>query len=573
MRGRKRMVTVALLAVAAMLSTLAVAACDGGDKAEGPTGTITQLQLTADSGTATGYLYFPTDPHFAGTVMPITFIYPDETVGGAEEALEYLVDTGIKDVLEQSRTFGVVFTPIDAAGYTEADLQIMNAAKAQFADIGFVYKGTTQVQGSVVGTEGTLYAGSRFRNYVFAEGAGADFISKYATKSMPYVLRYADGGSITFNHLVAAVALFNVSEPAQPGDKPNPIPAYIAGGAAGVVDSYKAINGADYPTVSSDATSIKPKEAQAAWDLMSEWQRTECTPGIFLMTRYITDYEAAGLTYTEHLWTAIPEIGNGYPYTYFTWAPTDPESDAKRPAILLFHGGDNSALYIAQTSDWLRVALENNLVVVSVQHSGVKTETSADIAAATPTDIKALLDYLLTDSDLNIDPSRVYVSGFSMGSLMTTGLAQQYPTSFAGFGPCNPAGPMDAGGIVAPVFAVGGMTDPLAKPTLPRSLGATNIQLSLTNNGGTPDPAVDPKDNATWKDPIWGYAADSTQTETRGDNVYTINSYNSSDGNVYTVYASVENLSHETVPWTSWLQWDFFKHFARNADGTIAYTP
>ena len=59
---------------------------------------------------------------------------------------------------------------------------------------------------------------------------------------------------------------------------------------------------------------------------MSEWQRTETTPGIFLMTKYITDYEAAGLDYTEHLWTAIPETGSDYKYTYFTWAPSATEA-------------------------------------------------------------------------------------------------------------------------------------------------------------------------------------------------------------------------------------------------------
>jgi poly(3-hydroxybutyrate) depolymerase len=572
MRKHPRTLLIALLTVAAILGLLVASAC-GEEK---PTGTMTELKLTGEAGgTATAYVYSPTNPDFPGTVMPITFVYPDKTVASADEALKYLVKTGIKDILEKNRTFGMVFTPIDTAGYTEADLQVMNAAKGKFADIGFVYKGTTQVQGLVVGTEGTLYAGSRFRNYVFADGAGADFIAKYATKSMPYILRYEDGGSITFNHLVAAVALFNVTEKAAPGETPNPIPAYIAGGGEGVVDSFKAINGDKYPTVSAEAKNdITPKQAQEAWAVMSEWQRTEATPGIFVMTKYITDYKAAGLAYTEHLWSPVPEIGNDYKYTYFTWAPTKAaEGGAKRPAIMLFHGGNNSALYIAQTSDWLRVALENNMVVISVQHSGVQDETGAEIPAATATEIKKLLDYLITVEGLNIDPTKVYASGFSMGSMMTASLAKEYPTSFAGFGPCNPAGPMESGGVVAPVFAVGGMTDPLAKPTLPRSLGATNVQISLTNNGGTPDPTVVPEDNKTWKDSIFGYAADSTQTETRDACVYTINSYKSTDGNVYTMYASVTNMSHETLPYTSWFQWEFLKHFSRNADGSITYTP
>lgn len=574
MRRSMKTVFVAVLVVVTILGVLVASACDE----EKPTGTVTEVQFTAETGTATNYVYFPTDPDFAGTVMPITFVYPDKTVANADEALDYLVSTGIKDILEESRTFGVVFTPIDAAGYTEADLQIMNSAKAQFSDIGFVYKGTREAEGGMVTSDsGTQYAGSRFRNYIFADGAGADFIAKYATKSMPYTLTYSDGGRITFNHLVAAVALFNVSEPANPGDKPNPIPAYIAGGTDEVVNSFKAINGEEYPTVTAAAKDgITPKLAQEAWDVMVPWQRTECTPGIFLLTKYIVDYEEAGLDYTEHLWEAIPEIGNGYKYTYFTWAPKDvAEGDAQAPLVMLFHGGDNSALYIAQTSDWLRVALENNLVVVSVQHSGVKDETGADIPAATATDVKALLDYLHTSEELNIDPTRVFASGFSMGSMMTTSLAKEYPTSFAGFGPCNPAGAMDTNGVIAPVFAVGGLTDPLAKPSAKRSLGANNLKISLTNNGGTIDPAVNPEDSATYKDPNWGYRPDSTEeiSAYNGNNIYSISYYkNATDGVVYTAYCAVSNLSHETIGQTSWIQWDFFKHFSRNADGSITYT-
>ena len=131
----------------------------------------------------------------------------------------------------------------------------------------------------VTSDSGTMYAGSRFRNYIYADGAGADFIAKYATKSMQYVLNYSDGGKITFNHLAAAVALFNVSEPADPGDKPSRCPPTSSTAATG------------WPTRSKPSTArttrLSPRRLRAAslrtlaweaWDLMSEWQRTEATP-------------------------------------------------------------------------------------------------------------------------------------------------------------------------------------------------------------------------------------------------------------------------------------------------------
>jgi hypothetical protein len=117
MRKHPRTLLIALLTVAAILGLLVASAC-GEEK---PTGTMTELKLTGEAGgTATAYVYSPTNPDFPGTVMPITFVYPDKTVASADEALKYLVKTGIKDILEKNRTFGMVFTPIDTAGYTEA---------------------------------------------------------------------------------------------------------------------------------------------------------------------------------------------------------------------------------------------------------------------------------------------------------------------------------------------------------------------------------------------------------------------------------------------------------------------
>ena len=173
----------------------------------------------------------------------------------------------------------MVFTPIDAGGYTEADLGILNSAKAQFSDLGFIRGGAIEAEGGRRRRLRRQYTGSRFRNYIYADGAGADFIAKYATKRLPYVLEYSDGGKITFNHLAAGIALFNVSEPASPGDQPNPVPAYLVNPGDGVTQSFEAINGDDYPTVSKKAKGgVTPTLALEAWELMSEWQRTECAP-------------------------------------------------------------------------------------------------------------------------------------------------------------------------------------------------------------------------------------------------------------------------------------------------------
>ena len=133
MKHLPRKIAIALSMLMVLLLTLglftSVVGCGEEPSPAGPTetGTIDTLEFTADDGSATCYLYFPTDPDYPGTVMPITFVFPDKTVGDADEALDYLVKTGIKDILEVNRTFGLVFTPIDPSGYTEADLGILNS--------------------------------------------------------------------------------------------------------------------------------------------------------------------------------------------------------------------------------------------------------------------------------------------------------------------------------------------------------------------------------------------------------------------------------------------------------------
>lgn len=128
--------------------------------------------------------------------------------------------------------------------------------------------------------------------------------------------------------------------------------------------------------------------------------------------------------------------------------------------MLIFHGGGNTALYHAQASEWPLIGKEYGFITVAVDLHYPNTTAAQTVE---------LLDHL--KSEYAVDPSRVYASGFSMGSIKSWDLFEQYPTLFAGVAPMDGANNVGIDSynqeveyntdVVVPVFYVGGQTSPL----------------------------------------------------------------------------------------------------------------
>ena len=114
-RGPRRFVMA--MSVLLLLLVLSVAAGCGEEAsplAPTETGTIETLQFTADTGSATCISVLPTKPGLRGHRDAHHLRLPGRDRGhDAAAALDYLVSTGIKDILEYQGSFGLVFTPID----------------------------------------------------------------------------------------------------------------------------------------------------------------------------------------------------------------------------------------------------------------------------------------------------------------------------------------------------------------------------------------------------------------------------------------------------------------------------
>jgi poly(3-hydroxybutyrate) depolymerase len=132
------------------------------------------------------------------------------------------------------------------------------------------------------------------------------------------------------------------------------------------------------------------------------------------------------------------EFVAGSPRRWLTYLPTNyaalVASGAKIPLVLSLHGRNGSARWQAITSQWHSVAEQKGFIVVYPQGTGATW--SGSIGNDNP-DVAFMLS-LIAELQVRyaVDPTRIYMNGASMGSLMTNRMAVQYPLLFAAIAPC-----------------------------------------------------------------------------------------------------------------------------------------
>lgn len=161
----------------------------------------------------------------------------------------------------------------------------------------------------------------------------------------------------------------------------------------------------------------------------------------------------------------------------------DPAGGKPVPLLLAFHGGGDSAMHIAFVAGWYKVAHDHDFLLVCIEnHLNV-----------TATETMQVLDALY--ERYNIDKSRVYATGFSMGGIKSWDMFQEYPDVFAGLAPmcatvdvgCNVFFKKTAKAINrdvrVPVFYVGGERSPLPELPFQGSKVAGRVAYALLVNG------------------------------------------------------------------------------------------
>ena len=355
---------------------------------------------------------------------------------------------------------------------------------------------------------------------------------------------------------------------------------------------------------------LSADEVADAWERMfSETRRWR--NDVYGIYQPRVDFGARG--FVSHVADTSLGLADGLPRTWFEYVPERLRgTDEPVPLVFYLHGINCMGLYGAEQSGWADLADRDGFACV-FPDATIEMRWNGWDDPRLPSDmafIMALIEHM--DEVIKVDRRRIYVSGFSMGSMMTNALASSYPEVFAGAISLN--GPhvsyletLDASkaGLLAfyPRSSLASL-EPSEAPTSPsRDLSdekkrAYDYRMPIVQFAGLADPMGMPKgrmwpltaeDQSAWSwaenTNYWlaynnsgsisfdastptGFASDTLEHVGDRFNVQAWASHDA-DEPVYYRFVTVERLAHAVDPRAVALGWSYIKGWAREADGSI----
>lgn len=507
------------------------------------------------------YVYAPANESVLNTSCsgPAFVVFGDEAYT-AESAKAAAQATGLADIAAAEGTT-IVFVNPQGDAWTEADAAVYSilVGDVYAASSSNVYvNGIAETYNYFTGATSLAVQGDSTRAYIYGFGSGADFAANYLMKSVISSVTYPDGFSMTFDRTPTSVTLVNPTAIPTATESADIAVAVVNGPA----DTAAKLAGLTDKVLVDTAEDIKTWIVNKYTAMSGAYRRQV---GILVP---VYDWAAEGITEKVVSYTTSDGVTiNSAVYYADDLNVTDAANPV--PMVLTFHGGGNTALYQAQASEWPIIGKANGFITVSVDLH------YPNVTAAQTVE---LIEYL--ESVYAIDASRIYASGFSMGSVKSWDLFEQYPTLFAGLAPMDGSNEVgiDSYNVVltdynsdvtVPVFYVGGQTSPLAELANQATKIQDRIAYAFSVNGVKQVYAYDESVNL-W----WGVNGDIvyqvTDQKNFTDSTLNVHLFQSLDGKYYTALADATNQSHEVYGRNSWAAWDFLSQFSRNADGSIS---
>lgn len=261
---------------------------------------------------------------------------------------------------------------------------------------------------------------------------------------------------------------------------------------------------------------------------------------------------------------------------WYVYEPSAHRADAaeKRPLVLAIHGYSCTGPLYAENSHWHEVAERRDFFVVYVSAfpsnkiSGGRTvplPTWNALCLPAGTDDMRYIRHVLDEvkAAYPVDGERVYVSGHSNGSLLTQQIMEEMPLEFAAFAPQGAQYHMDLGG------------DPsIRERRIPRDGHIRPVWLMMGEEDIGDAASLEP---GTANDLFIGMMCDVNMLDrSRGycteNGKYRTHTYPDGDRVPLLRFTCVRDLPHAYTPEMAYIFWDqFFSHFRRKADGSIAY--
>ena len=565
-------------------------------------------------------------------------VYTEDTFESKDEAFEYLQGLGLIDIIDEAIGSVVLVTPampVDAdssgnriGGFGLADQQ--NYYRLQTAM--FSQKAGGNADGTidppsdtdlwksyeVYYPEGEYFGGYGYYYLIGIDG-GATFLNNYVAGTFDYISRVAGmlliGGKMD---RIRQVATF--------------VPTYLVNAPEDVVEKYKAANATDTNNVYHGVKIFKnqAQPLQQVWTVETEnvdaaaivkdayynlfikamrlpvmKKALNSAPGLYqstynydqapfslcernavingrtsdgiIVTR-VDDYETfADLTTSPEPSNVFGMFvpGSQYLQTWFEYIPeevldgTAPEHSV--PLILTNHGGSDDPRLFVDENGWLALAGKERFAMVAAEHQ--------NIAELRDTVLPMLVEYML-DKYPALDPSRVYVTGYSMGSGATFSclfgkgklFAAAVPMAAASGNPTEEqAAQYDA--IDIPVLLLTSEYDLSANFNQPENIISTTYQDAINMFLGWNEmPQIEYDFD---KYPLSGINADQYYEKVLNNEYKNYTWFLENDAGVPMVGLTyTECLIHALYPEYAKIAWNYMKHFSRNPETLeITYNP
>ena len=225
-------------------------------------------------------------------------------------------------------------------------------------------------------------------------------------------------------------------------------------------------------------------------------------------------------------------------------------------------------MYLTFVAGWWEIAHRHGFLFVSVENH---MDVTATEAAELIEDLK---------KRYRIDETRIYATGFSMGSGKSWDCYQEYPELFAGIMPASALFPVYTTffgapvtdrlnrTVPVPVFYSGGEESPLPELPCHAPTALERVQYvaevnRLKKREQFSSLSFEKKD--AWEHPIWGVPGDRVEKvyDPSRDSTLTVHYYDSEDGVCRTAFASVSGQQHECRQHSCENAWKFISQFTR----------
>ena len=250
---------------------------------------------------------------------------------------------------------------------------------------------------------------------------------------------------------------------------------------------------------------------------------------------------------------------------YVAWYNNGLLDNGKVPTLLTFHGGGDSAFYIAYESGWYRIANKYGFLLISIENH----------LNSTATEMMELVDKL--KEKYPIDEKRLYASGFSMGGCKSWDMYQEYPERFAALAPMDatfevglnvygqPAPCEINRKVPVPVFYSGGEETPLPELPFQAEKCFDRIKYLFEVNRVKKPFNKTFEDQSDWENRIWSVDGDRIEKieDKSRDSILTLHCFEDEDGKYTTVLGSISGQGHECRVHTCEQAWKFMSQFER----------